>query len=338
MLKPYRDSFTSITLATLCLTILTLPGHAVVVSGTGSFSSLSDAVATAGVAVNGINHDGVAEMITNVDGGGSFRSSSALLWTGSHILTAAHSVSDVSGDLNITGGQLTFRYGLGNTRVRINFDSAQVTIHPQWTNDFFTGYDVAIIELDEEVNPFIPRYNIFDGDVNDIIGIEHTIVGFGRTGTGSTGDTQGSGTKRYGSNVYDRATGNSVLRADFDNGLAAQNRYGDLGLGDREANSAPGDSGGPNFVEDPDAPGEYVIAGITSFGSRTSTGIYDINDDIDATFGEMKGDANVTALSDWIIETVGVPMIPEPASGSLLLGAGAFWLLRRRRKEGAANP
>ncbi len=326
-MKTFRQHVTPLAFCAFTLSSLVLPGHAIVVSGTGSFASPSDAETTAGVAVNGINHDGVADMITTAVGGGNFRSSSALLWTGRHIITAAHSVSDTSGDLDITGGQLTFRYGLSNTQLRINFDAAQVVIHPLWTNDSFTGYDVAIIELDEEVNPFVPRYNIFDGDVNDIIGIEHTTIGFGRTGTGTTGDTLGSGTKRYGANVYDLATGASVLRADFDNGLAAQNRYGDLGLGDREANTANGDSGGPSFVEDPDAPGEYVIVGITSFGSRTLTGIYDINGEIDSTFGEIKGDTNVTALSDWINSVV----IPEPTTGSLLLGAGLLALLRRRK-------
>jgi hypothetical protein len=98
------------------------------------------------------------------------------------------------------------------------------------------------------------------------------------TGTGSGGSSVGvtttfdggtgsGGTKRRGDNTYDAfragsAVANSILRFDFDNGLAAQNPLGGLGLGANEGLSARGDSGGPGFIFNNN---EWQITTVVSF-------------------------------------------------------------------------
>lgn len=357
-MKLLRSTTAFSALSFLLLVGLSQPLHAIVVSGQGDYTDPSDALAVSGVSVNGINHDGVGDIIVNKNNG-NFRGTGSLLWSGSHLITAAHVVTNDSGQVDINSGTITFTYGLGGQTTQASFTAGDVSIHSRFNGNLSTtGHDIAIIALDSEVNPFVPRYHIlqpttplYNPDTGNLIpgaaGILEdqiedqvfTMFGYGRTGTGNTGDDIGSGTKRFGQNEYDHLAGvnSSVLLYDFDNGLAAQNALGGfngdanfpLGLPDgAEANSAPGDSGGASFIEDPDNPGEYLIAGIVSYGTRNS---FDINSEIDASFGERSGDANVPLLSDWIIETVGVPVIPEPASGSLLLGAGLVVLLRRRR-------
>ena len=260
--------------------------------------------------MNGINHDGVMELLVRESGGGTFRSTGALLWTGQHILTAGHSVADNSGVNNVSStGNSRAIFELSGGDITYNFRNDAVTVFPDFGGDLIGGGDIAIIDLGVEVDPSIPRYRIFDGDYADIVnnGVSFTFFGYGRSGTGDTGDTISSGRKRWGENEWDTtfSAQNLSLVYDFDNGLSAQNRIGGLGLGQDEANSAPGDSGGPNFIENPDAPGEYLIAGVTSWG--LGGGSWDVTAGTDASFGELSGAANVAELADWIYVTV-----PEP--------------------------
>jgi len=99
----------------------------------------------------------------------------------------------------------------------------------------------------------------------------------------------------------------SVLQYDFDNGLAANDAFGfffgnsDLGLGNDEVNSAPGDSGGPTFSSP-------VITGVTSYGVRLTffpcLPFSLCNSDIDGTlnnsFGEFSGDTRVSFYAAFV--------------------------------------
>ena len=309
----------------------------IVPAGTGGLGP-ADFQTTAGTPVNGINHDGVSSMITQT-AGGNFISSAALLWTGRHILTAAHSVTaDGSNNINVQVGRFTFTTPSGTFQPF--FNASDITIHPNWTGDFGVGFDAAIIDIGQTLDASIPRYNIYTGAGVDAFDIEHTKIGFGRSGTGATGSDIVSGTKRYGQNHYEFLLGgssNTVLLFDFDNGNPDNDFLGTLlpaavdpavtlGLGDLESNSAPGDSGGPTFIEDPNAPGSIVIAGITSFGSTQGTAGTDIDDDLNSSFGELSGDTNVTAIQDWIFATV-----PEPAAGPLLAAVLVLAFSYRRK-------
>lgn len=141
-----------------------------------------------------------------------------------------------------------------------------------------------------------------------------------------------------GINQYDGFTSEGILFYDFDDGTPERDAsaavfgpsFADLGLGAGESATAPGDSGGPHFVEDPFAPGLFRIAGITSFGA--SIAATDVDDVTNSTYGELMGDADITAFSDWIYVTV--PEIP-PLAMLLLAGLayGGVVLMRKHGKN-----
>jgi hypothetical protein len=134
--------------------------------------------------------------------------------------------------------------------------------------------------------------------------------------------------------------------ADFDNGLAANDAFGaifgisNLGLGLNEVGTAPGDSGGPSFING-------RVAGVTSFGTtlllrNPSTNIVTVNPDcngngtgqhislttapIDSTCGEFMGMARVSTNVAWIQSVT----VPEPSTYLLAAAALAAMLARRR--------
>ena len=132
----------------------------------------------------------------------------------------------------------------------------------------------------------------------------------------------------------------NILMYDFDNGQAANDAFGvylglsNLGLGDMEVDSAPGDSGGPSFIDG-------KIAGITSFG-LTFTNSTDaignrvcnpaVNPDVlcgvNSSFGEFAGDTRVSAYASWIQS---VTFLPEPGSPLLVALALPLAFVARRR-------
>jgi len=197
--------------------------------------------------------------------------------------------------------------------------SSEVIVHPGWSAGGFTdGADLALVRLS---NAFVstPTASIFEG--SDELGRVGTSVGYGRTGTGLTGDVAGSGTKRAGTNAIDalgseRGWNQSILVTDFDNPLnAGDSIFGDTTPTDLEIQVAPGDSGGSLYIEQG---GEMVLAGITSF-------IASIDGNPNADYGDMSAYTRVSDYSDWIQST-----IPAPSSALLLAmgGLGAAW--RRR--------
>jgi len=302
----------------------------VVVSGTGDYTDPDATLTTPGTSVNGIDHDGVGALVTTVPEVGNFISTMSLLWTGKHILTAAHSVTDDGGAINFSSGNLYFQLS-GITYV-IGVSPGQVRLHPDWDGDLLNGHDLAVIELDAVVDVAIPRYDIYTGSTVSLVGADTTFFGYGNGGVGATGsESLTAGDKRYGENVIDGVPivedvlEESILLYDFDNGLEAQSSTGDLGLGDEEALTAPGDSGGPMFVEDADMAGRFLIAGVHSFGASLAP--FDIDTELNNSFGELSGNANVSFDQDWITSVV-----PEPATGSLLW-AGALALLARRYRR-----
>ena len=315
------------------------PVDRIVPAGTGGLGP-ADFATTPGIAANGINHDGVGDMITSTAGGG-FRSSASLLPTGRHILTAAHSVTNDSAVVDVLSGSIRFDTSGGS--FLYGFGAADISVHPSWNGDFFNGFDVAVIDLGVDVDFGVPRYDIFTGATIDILNLEHTKIGFGQTGVGATGSTPGSsGTKRFGQNHYEFTLANgfdNIVLYDFDNGTAANDAFGTfetarvdptvtLGLGDNEGNAAPGDSGGPTFVQlDEQDPTSIVIAGVTSFGANVST---DVDGVTNSSFGEISGDTNVTTVADFITEATAVP---EPAASTLFIALAAFVFCRCRRRR-----
>ena len=263
----------------------------------------SDPYNTAYVDTAGVGHDedGVVAILS----GDSVVASGSLLWTGRHILTAAHvaeslSVSNTSVGFNLTTPQYV--------------TASSFTIHESYNGDIGDGFDLAIIELSETAPTDANRYELYTG--TDEVGQTFEIGGYGNPGTGDGGDVSDSSfTQRFGFNKFE-ALGNEVgfgwhediLIFDFDNGLSANDALGhligsnDLGLGSLEVNTAPGDSGGPSFIDG-------KIAGVTSGG------VYVEGTDVDfrtnSSFGEISLNVRVSSFVDWITTAVGESMASE---------------------------
>ncbi len=178
-----------------------------------------------------------------------------------HVLTAAHCVeSGGGGFIGDTNG--TFTVG-GET-----YKTVKVTVHPNYNvNDFGAGYDIAIMELDRPVTGVTPSQI---NRVAPTVGQTLTLVGFGEAGTTSSPD-HGFGVKNVGTTPIDSISKEHISWT-LDNA--------------NEAATAPGDSGGPAFVN---VNGKLVIAGITSGGSGDAHSI-----------GAESFDTRVDTLANWI--------------------------------------
>ncbi len=183
--------------------------------------------------------------------------------------------------------------GIGNTAGRFQLGSAtystsQVLVHPNY-NDAAIGSDnandIAIYKLASPVNNIAPS-PIFRGTPQ--VGQLLTIVGFGAGGSGNTGHDGSFGTKRVGTTPIDQVTP-KLIHWNFEN--------------NSESNTAPGDSGGPAFL---DVGGVYYVAGVTSGGDKSNAGI-----------GDHSFDTRVDAFQTWIdsiVTTINTPVVSVRAS------------------------
>jgi len=281
---------------------------------------------------------------------GNYLGSGVLLTTGLHLLTAAHLVTDDAGELNTSSATAWFSDENGPLGIGIS----AYYVHPDWDGEFFGhGNDIAVVELDSIAPADIDRYEIYTG--SDEVGqIGNPKTGYGESGTGDTGSVLAAGTKRAGQNKYDSTADmmltalgeeflpGSVLQYDFDNGLAANDAFGfffgsefaDLGLGADEVMSAPGDSGGPTFIDG-------KIAGITSYGvtlAYDDGSTSDVLSGVNNSFGEFGGDTRVSFYQSFINNVLSdgsKPVIPEPSSVVVwgVLAGLAVAISRRRRKR-----
>ena len=246
------------------------------------------------------------------------------------VLTAAH-VVDSAKTLSFTIGGQTYQVD-------------RKIVYPGWNGDLWSGYDIGLVHLVKPVDNIKPApLYTGSGELNQA----ETVVGFGKTGTGDSGDTRIDGLKRGAQNVISQIENKRVLVADFENPLPA----GAVPIGythalPLEGLIAPGDSGGGLFITT--ATGTF-LAGINSF----------VGSDFGlprSVYGNFSGHTRVSAFSGWIEARirsggpVSADMLPEgntkserltaypaPEPGSLVLLAAAaamlgisHYLLRRR--------
>ncbi len=164
--------------------------------------------------------------------------------------------------------------------------------------------DLAVITLSADAPPSVPRYSLY-GD-HDEVGKSFVMAGYGSPGHGSIGARGETGPtirKRAGLNRYeairDDYVGVDFLAYDFDSGLAENNSLelfgveSDFGFGDDETVNAVGDSGGPTFIQG-------AIAGVMAFGGRLPE--FDVNDELDSSWGEAAFDTRVSTFREFIVE------------------------------------
>ncbi len=282
------------------------------------------------IVVSGSNLDAylsaqTAVGFSNVPGAG--QCSGSLLATGQHFLTAAHCILGYSGN-----AQVTFTNSAGSS---FRYTSSSMLAHPDFNPGAYQmGNDLAIITLAQVVDSSINRLGLYSGPGNEV-GKVGTLIGYGRTGTGSTGGVPGTfGTRRQGENDIDVLVGN-VLYIDFDNGQAANNGIvgSSLGRGLAEAFSSFGDSGGPTLIDG-------QIAGILSFLTRSAPMFIprtatDVNSTLDGSFGEVAGLTRVSRYLTWInqntlIENALESEVPEPSTFIAGFLGVAFCLAKAR--------
>ncbi len=267
----------------------------------------------------GTELDGVVDIIVSFPNGAA-RGSGTLLPTGNQILTAAHIFFDPNNGDPAVGATVYYDTPGGVS----SSNTFAPVIHPSYNGNVFDGNDLAVIQTASVAPSGVSRFDIYRG--SDEVGQEIVKAGYGKSGTGNQGSVLVSGTKRNGENRYD-ALGEALngtlydlgtmasglqLVFDFDNGISTNDASGvvlgisNLGEGQDEVSSAPGDSGGPSLIDG-------YIAGITSFGQGLSISP-DVLPGTNSSFGEFAIDTRVSAYAPWIdslIDVAGFPTITD---------------------------
>ena len=180
-----------------------------------------------------------------------------------HVLTAAHCAEAILDRGSLDTG--TFEV---NGRV---YRTASVEIISSYNSRTFVD-DVAILVLSESVEDVEPaELSAVPPEVGEVV----TLVGFGGQGTAEEGSDGSFGIKATGTVTVDDVT---------------ENEFSWIFDDPSESNSAPGDSGGPLFI---DTGVGFLLAGIVSSGTQSGAGL-----------GDRSFNMRVDAYSDWISETV----------------------------------
>jgi hypothetical protein len=207
------------------------------------------------------------------------------------VLTAAHVMEGTTTGQFTVGGQ--------------SYNVSRWVTHPKWDGELRRGYDLALVKLDRDVSGVAPA-GLYTGKRE--FGSLATFVGFGRTGTGVSGDTAFDAVKRAGQNTIDGSIGKEqwplnatfhsklpksarTFLVDFDNPHnGSDSQVGDAAPVDLEYLISLGDSGGGAFIDSDKGP---LLAGVHSFAE-----VPDGVDDSD--YGDVTGDVRVSAHAKWI--------------------------------------
>ena len=211
---------------------------------------------------------------------GSFLGSGTLI-ASEYVLTAGHMMRD---GLRFTLDGITF----------YDADGSNYWQHPT--------EDIGIFRLSMPVVGVTPAM-LYEPSLGSELGLDGTMVGFGYTGTGLTGEIVGTaGVKRAGQNTIDRdgsywGWSSNLLLIDFDNPHNSRDsKFGSSTPLDLEMGPAHGDSGCGLFVE---LEGQTYLAGVQS-----AMWYYD---DDDANYGDGGIFVSVGNTIDWINSIMPLP-------------------------------
>jgi hypothetical protein len=243
---------------------------------------------------------GVCSILVNF--GGTSGRCSATPITDRHILTAAHCFDDDEDGTNDAGTNVTIVFNVdGDASLVIEPDGVlAVDLHPDYTgfNNPSLNDDLAIITLVDPLPDEVQVYPVFRGELAD--GEIVDMVGYGRSGTGVNGLSvpSSASVKRVGANAAemffaDDEAGDTleVWSADFDYpDVDDPNCFGGATLGNAiETSAAPGDSGGPAFIE---VDGALHVWGVNTYGNGCAGLLFH--------FGSVSGGIVVSAYLPWI--------------------------------------
>jgi len=258
------------------------PAYAITVSGSdpNSFSYLATA------SLYGSAYTGVAELLivrSDLGYGVVEGCSGTLLADGVSILTSAHCIADARGAEQATAAYVTFTTADGSyTTQAVSFK-----VDPAFNGSPTSPNDVAVLTLASPAPDYLERYGLYTGDISDQ---PITLAGYGFGGTGVTGYDPADypfGTLRVGQNEYQPDPATDDLMFEFSDPPTVSD----------EAFIAPGDQGGPSFID-----GE--IAGVHSYVTDPDGGV------LNSSFGEVGSDASVAYNLAFIASAM--TQAPEP--------------------------
>jgi len=288
------------------------------------------------------------------------------------VLTAAHCIydHDEAGNADPVTGITFYLPSFGDRHSgAVTFSASDWAFNPLYDNpdhtgDIGSGHDIGMFTLSQAATGFA-TYDLYGGDPLQ----QYTEIGTGTIG-GPQGTDQGTTDdfkKRIGTNLYEAYgdelfsdVSHGVVLSDFDDGTAAHDVFGNLGLSQQgvvgEADSSPGDSGGPEFIGG-------RIASVTSFGitggiingycgadsvdpynkNGSAAKTTDLSLCTNSSVGEIAGNTltsyNIGFINGYITAHGGqAEAIPEPASWALMLGGfGLVGAAMRRRQRTAIS-
>jgi secreted trypsin-like serine protease len=192
-------------------------------------------------------------------GSGYQQFASATLIASNVILCAGHVF-----DQNALAGATGMEFIIGGQTIPIQIKNAGVVhISPGYVNNTNAGVlinDISVVKLSQ--NSTVTPAAIYVGKSEK--GKTGTLVGFGESGTGLTGDENNS-SRLAGQNALD-VVSKSVIMTDFDSPHTKKyNTYGSATPTALEAQLGPGDSGGSLWIK---VNGHWAVAGVNSFGEE----------------------------------------------------------------------